>query len=103
MTEVLSDPSVIIMHTYKINVAGSERGNLLAKLHQPQTVVLSETNSDNWYLIMPAKQAETLLDIASELRRPLKRVTISELRKKYSGRRYRTLLGDSKLVATLFQ
>ena len=103
MTEVLSDTSVIIMHTYKINVAGCERRNLLDKLHQPQTVVLSETNSNNWYLLMPADQAETLLDIASELQRRAERITISELRKKYSGKRYRTLLGDSKLVATLFQ
>jgi hypothetical protein len=103
MTEVLSDTSVIIMHTYKINLAGSERRNLLDKLHQPQTVILSETNSDNCYLILPADQAETLLQLASELQRPVERITISQLRKKYSSKRYLTLLGDWRLVHTLFQ
>ena len=103
MTEVLSDTAVIIMHTYKINVAGSERHNLLEKLHQPQTVVLSETNSDNCYLIMPADQAETLLQLASELQQRVERITISELRKKYSSKRYLTLLGDWRLVQTLFR
>src|ERR1041385_8361952 len=98
MTEVVSGTAVIIMHTYKINVAETEPRNLLDKLDRLQTVVLSETNSDTWYLIMPADQAETLLHLASEFHRPVERITISELRKKYSGRRYRTLLGDSKLV-----
>ena len=103
MTEVVSDTAVIIMHTYKINVAESEWRDLLDKLHQPQTVVLSETNSDNCYLIIPSDQAESLLHLASEFHRPVERITISELRKKYSTKRYRTLLGDWRLVQTLFQ
>ena len=78
MSGVLSDTSVIIMHTYKINVAGSERRNLLDKLHQPQTVVLSETNSDNCYLIMPAHQAETLLQLASQLKRRVESSLLSK-------------------------
>jgi hypothetical protein len=91
------------MHTYKIRITGGERANLVEAVNSRQVVVLAEENSDTCYFIIPADDSEKFLRAASAFNSPAEKISISELREKYSINSYHTLSGDCKLVAALFQ
>ena len=103
MNAVFCETSVIIMHTYKIRVTESARVNLVDAMRCGQTVILSEKNSDTCYFIVPAHETEKFLNAVSAFHTTAEKISISELREKYSEKKYFTLFGDLELVATLFQ
>ena|SRR5215471_17122351 len=103
MTALVCEGSVIVMHTYKISVTKEERERMLHVLNPGPLVVLSETNSDTHYFIIPADDTETLLTAASKVNSPLEKISISELKEKYSHDLYHIVSGDFKLVEILFQ
>jgi hypothetical protein len=103
MTEAFCETSVIIMHTFKVKVAEGEWTNLVDVLTSEQIVVLSEKNSGTCYFIIPAEDAETFERVARSANCCAEKISISELREKYSEDQYRTLYGDARLIETLFR
>ena len=103
MTAVSTETSVIVMHTYKISVTESERLTIMNALNSPQAVVLLENNSNTCYFIITADETETFLTAASAFNSSPEKISISELKQKYSNSRYSTLRGNDELVSVLFQ
>ena len=100
---MVGDDSIIIMCTYKISVGERERAYIVNALKPGKVVVLCENNSDTCYFIIPETETEMLLKTASALNRAFEKISISELKEKYSTNSHYTLSGDSRLVAALFQ
>jgi uncharacterized protein (DUF2126 family) len=95
-------PPVAIMHTYNVSATKQERTYILNNLDPQHTAMLSENDSDICYFIIPASAQEIFLAAVSVSNTSFKKVSISELREKYSNNPNYALAGNSKLISFLF-
>jgi len=95
-------PTVAIMHTYKVSATKQQRSYIMNNLNSQHAAMLSENDSDVCYFIIPASAQEIFSAAVSVFNTSFKKVSVTELREKYSNNPNYTLSGNCKLISFLF-
>ncbi len=90
------EPEIILMHTYCLHASTQQRVLIKNKLDPEQKAMLCENDSDVCYFIIPDSDVEIFLAEVSLRNIPCKKISISELREKYSTNPNYTFFGNSK-------